>query len=50
MVDDLNGDGRLDLASADWFGSSISVLFGDGTGKFAQAIPYNGGNYPGGIA
>ncbi|MET0271420.1 MAG: VCBS repeat-containing protein, partial [Phenylobacterium sp.] len=36
-VADLNGDGHLDLATADNQGGSVSVLLGDGDGGFAAS-------------
>jgi hypothetical protein len=34
----LNGDGVLDLASANLTGSNVSELFGTGTGSFQSAV------------
>lgn len=34
VLHDLNGDGALDLAAANYFAGGISLLFGDGTGEF----------------
>jgi hypothetical protein len=36
-VADVNGDGHIDLALADHDSYNVSVLLGDGTGRFAQA-------------
>ncbi|MEG3927130.1 MULTISPECIES: DUF4347 domain-containing protein [unclassified Microcoleus] len=41
---DFNGDGKLDLATAPRFGSNdstISILFGSGTGSFGPPVPLN---------
>ena len=37
LVEDVNGDGRLDLVVANEKGSSVSVLLGDGKGGFSTA-------------
>lgn len=53
---DLNGDGRLDLAIADLGhgGAStdvgISVLYGNGNGKFQAPLTYGAGSRPIGVA
>ena len=50
VVGDFNGDGRQDLATADFSASSVSVLLGNGTGSTgdgtftAAASPATGGN------
>ncbi len=36
-VGDFNGDGKLDLAVADFIGDTVSILLGDGTGSFVLA-------------
>jgi hypothetical protein len=41
---DFNGDGRLDLAVANSFVETVSVLLGDGAGSFAAAAHYPGGS------
>jgi hypothetical protein len=37
VAGDFNGDGKLDLATANTSGQSVSVLLGDGAGGFVQA-------------
>ncbi len=51
-VADLNGDGKPDLAAADYNGyaGTVSVLLGDGTGGFAAASTYMVGENPSSIA
>lgn len=34
---DLNGDGHLDFATPNWYGKSVSVFLGDGSGRFREA-------------
>jgi len=41
---DFNGDGVTDLATANEFGNSISILLGDGTGGYAAPVNYAAGN------
>ena len=45
LVEDLNGDGRLDLVVANEKGSSVSVLLNDGKGGFS---PSRGWPFPAG--
>lgn len=47
-IADLNGDGRLDLIVANRGNNNVTVLLGDGKGKFAQAkgAPFPAGNSP----
>jgi len=51
-VADLNGDGRPDLATADYNGTSgtLSVLLGDGTGAFPAYRTYAVGDSPSSVA
>ncbi|MBI3819001.1 MAG: VCBS repeat-containing protein [Planctomycetes bacterium] len=46
IVDDLDGDGRLDLVSANTNSNSVSVLLNTGAGAFANAVNYNVGVHP----
>ncbi len=43
---DLNGDGRLDLAVANAFSNSVSVLLNKGGGQFAPVSKYSTRNIP----
>ncbi len=43
---DFNGDGKIDLAVANYSGFTISVLLGNGAGSFAPAVTYNVGTNP----
>jgi hypothetical protein len=36
-IGDFNGDGNVDLAVAHYFGGSVSILLGNGTGSFGAA-------------
>jgi hypothetical protein len=47
---DFNTDGKLDFAVSNWYGSTISVLPGDGTGAFPSRTSYSGGGNPWSIA
>ena len=54
-VGDFNGDGTLDLVVANFSGSSVSVLLGNGDGTFQPAVSYsaaanNLGNNPYSVA
>ena len=44
VVADFNGDGRQDIATANYFGNNISVLLGNGQGGFSSAFgsPFGG--------
>ncbi len=43
---DFNGDGKMDLATANRSSNSVSVLLGSGTGTFASAVNYAVGTTP----
>ncbi|WP_413175482.1 FG-GAP-like repeat-containing protein [Anabaena azotica] len=43
-VTDINKDGKLDLLVANSDDDNVSLLLGDGTGKFVTAINYSAGN------
>jgi hypothetical protein len=45
-VGDLNGDGKLDLVVANFDAGKISVLLGQGNGKFATPVDYLVGKQP----
>jgi predicted phosphodiesterase len=45
-VSDFNGDGKLDLVSANFYESTVSVLMGIGDGTFAPSMNYAVGTYP----
>ena len=46
VLKDLDGDGNLDLATANKDSNTVSVLLGNGDGSFAPQIPYPVGNGP----
>ncbi|WP_246356654.1 FG-GAP-like repeat-containing protein [Pyxidicoccus fallax] len=39
-VADYNGDGKLDIATANFVGSTVSILLGNGDGTFQAAVPH----------
>lgn len=43
---DINGDGKLDLVSADYGASTISIYIGNGDGSFQNRIAMNTGTSP----
>lgn len=47
---DLNGDGKLDLATANYGAGTVSVLLGTGTGAFGAKTDFVSGTNPYGIA
>ncbi|MGH6890411.1 MAG: FG-GAP repeat domain-containing protein [Rhizomicrobium sp.] len=47
---DVNGDGKLDLVTADDTGSRVSVLLGDGDGTFQTHTDYTTGGFPHSVA
>lgn len=46
VVGDFNGDGKLDLATADMYDFTVSILLGDGTGNFSPGVTFGGGSSP----
>jgi len=48
VVGDFNGDGIQDLATANWAAGNVTVLLGNGSGKFSAApgSPFAVGAYP----
>ena len=40
---DFNGDGKLDLAVANYASNTVGVLLGNGSGGFAAAVTYSSG-------
>jgi hypothetical protein len=49
-VGDFNGDGKLDLAVANFFSESVSILVGKGDGTFATPVNYSVGGEPTSVA
>ena len=49
-VGDFNGDGKLDLAVANYGSNTVSILLGDGTGNFTLASSPAAGSYPTSVA
>jgi hypothetical protein len=49
-VADLNGDGKLDMATADTLGSTVSVFLGNGDGTFQNARAVFPGPFPSSVA
>jgi hypothetical protein len=43
---DLNGDGYLDIAVGNFFGSSLSVLMNNGDGSYSDQAVYQAGGWP----
>ena len=46
VIADVNGDGKPDLAVANWGSNTVSVLLGNGDGTFRPQTPYATGNVP----
>jgi hypothetical protein len=46
---DLNGDGKVDLATVNYIFNTVSVLFNNGNGTFTPKVDYPAGNYPNSI-
>src|SRR3989449_3676267 len=49
-VGDFNGDGRLDLATANFDSNDVSVLLGNGDGSFQAALTFAAGRGPSSVA
>ena len=49
-VADFNGDGTPDLAVANVYGTTVSVLLGNGDGTFQRAADFAVGDYPASVA
>src|SRR3989442_1019108 len=49
-VGDFNGDGRLDLAVANFGSNDVSVLLGNGDGTFQAALSFAAGSGPSSVA
>ena len=49
-IGDVNGDGRPDLATGNFGGSTVSVLLGNGDGTFGAKTDFGTGNQPSSIA
>ena len=45
-VGDFNGDGKPDLAVANYGSNTVSVLLGNGDGTFQAAMSYDSGSIP----
>jgi hypothetical protein len=43
---DFNHDGRIDLATANWGNSTVTILLGNGDGSFNATTNYPVGSYP----
>ena len=49
-VGDFNGDGTLDLAVPNFFGNTVSILLGTGTGSFGAKTDFGTGSNPASVA
>ncbi len=49
-LSDLNGDGNLDIVTANNVTNNVSVLLGDGNGAFSAAAPFGVGSGPTSVA
>jgi hypothetical protein len=50
VMADLNGDGKMDLATTDLFGPSVTVYLGNGDGTFTKSATITTGQFPTAIA
>jgi hypothetical protein len=50
VLGDFNGDGKLDIATANYWDGTLSILLGDGAGNFASASSPTVGSYLRGLA
>ena len=44
MLGDFNGDGRIDIAVANYYTDNVGVLLGYGDGTFQDQVTYSTGN------
>jgi hypothetical protein len=42
----VNGDGRQDLVTDDYYTNAVSVLLGNGDGTFRSPVQYSAGPHP----
>ena len=49
-VGDFNGDGKQDLATANFYSDNVSILLGDGAGHFSAATNFGVGHTPQSVA
>src|SRR5437867_5179991 len=49
-IGDLNGDGKLDLAVANFVSNTVSVLLGDAEASFGAKTDYGTGDHPHSVA
>jgi len=47
---DVNGDGKSDMAVANWGSTSVSILLNNGNGTFATKVDYTTGSNPASVA
>ena len=47
---DLNADGKLDLVTANYSSSTVSVYTGNGDGTFSSRVDYSTGSNPTAVA
>ena len=47
---DFNGDGKLDLAVANYNSATVSILLGTGTGSFGAKTDFGTGSIPSSVA